>query len=233
MVRYITALILCAALVAGCHNDAPANDTTRTTTSKVAPIDTLPTLILQVQQCSRLYTAEYNIHKIVLYDDVKSIKGNLLNNDFEIPLTVGDRKIAIPIDARLKAYIDFSHFSEQNIERQNGKLTIILPDPVVVMTGSKVDHAHVKQYVGMMRQHFSQAEMNNLEAQGRQAIMATIPQLGILATAREHAARLLIPLAMQLGYQEKDITISFKKELNEQQLQVVTERPVTTQTPKR
>ena len=45
MVRYITALILCAALVAGCHNDAPANDTTRTTTSKVVPIDKMSVVI--------------------------------------------------------------------------------------------------------------------------------------------------------------------------------------------
>ena len=28
-------------------------------------IDTIPMLIMQVQKCSRLYTAEYNIHKIV------------------------------------------------------------------------------------------------------------------------------------------------------------------------
>ena len=33
-------------------------------------IDTLPMLISQVRKCSRLYTAEYRVHKIVTHDDV-------------------------------------------------------------------------------------------------------------------------------------------------------------------
>ena len=67
-----------------------------------AAIDTVPMLIMQVQKCSRLYTAEYDVHKIVTYDDIVRLKGNVLNRDFNIKLPLGDRKIAIPMDAKLK-----------------------------------------------------------------------------------------------------------------------------------
>ena len=74
--------------------------------------DTLPSLIMQIQKTSRLYTTEYHIHKIVTHDDVVRLKGNFLSKDFDIPLPLGERKVAIPMDATLKAYIDFSDFSD-------------------------------------------------------------------------------------------------------------------------
>ena len=50
------------------------------------------------------------------------------------------------------------------------------------------------------------------EQQGRAAIIASIPQLGIISTAQENAARVLVPLITQMGYQEQDIVIQFRKE---------------------
>ena len=146
-------------------------------------IDTIPMLIMQVQKCSRLYTAEYNIHKIVTYDDIVRLKGSVLKRDFNVKLPLGDRKIAIPMDATLKAYIDFEGFSERNIERRGNKITVILPDPKVALTSSKVDHKNTKEYVSFTRSHFTDAEMASFEQQGRASIIASIPRLGIIETA--------------------------------------------------
>jgi hypothetical protein len=55
--------------------------------------------------------------------------------------------------------------------------------------------------------------MTHYEQQGRQAILNNIQQMGIVETARQSAARTLIPLLKQLGYEEQDITISFRKDL--------------------
>ena len=121
-------------------------------------IDTVPMLIMQVQKCSKLYTAEYRVHKIVTHDDALRLKGSLLKKQFDIKLPMADRKIAIPIDAKLKAYIDFSDFSEKNIERDGKKITILLPDPQVSMTSSKIDQKNVRQYVALTRSDFSDAE---------------------------------------------------------------------------
>ena len=176
--------------------------------------DTVPMLIFQVQKCSKLYTAEYRVHKIVTHDDALRLKGQLMSKQFNLKVPLADRKIAIPMDAKIKAYIDFSEFSEQNIERSGNQITIILPDPQVVMTSSKIDQKNVKQYVGLTRAHFSDEELANYQQQGREAILQSIPDMGIEETARANAAKVLVPMLTQLGYEEQDITIAFRKDLD-------------------
>jgi len=176
-------------------------------------IDTVPMLIMQVQKCARLYTTEYKVHKIVTHDDVVRLQGSLLKQNVDIKLPVGDRKVAIPIDATLKAYIDFSEFSERNIERTaDGKITILLPDPKVEMTSSKVNQQQIRSFVGLIRGGFTDAEMTRYEQQGREAIIQSIPRMGIVEMARESAARTLAPMLRQMGYREEDITVAFRHE---------------------
>ena len=177
-------------------------------------IDTVPMLVMQVQKCSKLYTSEFKVHKIVTHDDVVRLKGSVLRQDYNIKIPLGDRKIAIPMDATLKAYIDFSQFSEKNIERSGDQITILLPDPKVTMTSSKIDQKNVRHYVAFARANFSDAEMSDYEQQGRAAIIQSIPELGIIDNAKENAARVLVPMLTQLGYREENITIAFRKDLN-------------------
>ena len=162
--------------------------------------DTVPPLFMQIQKTSRLYTTEYHIHKIVTHDDVVRLKGNLLKQDFDIPLPLGERKVAIPMDATLKAYIDFSEFSEKNIERNGKHITILLPDPKVTLTSSKIN------------------QLTSYEQQGRKAILDNIPNMDILPTAQANATRVLVPMLTQMGYKEEDITIAFRKNLSIKQL---------------
>lgn len=176
--------------------------------------DTVPMLILQVQKCSKLYTAEYRVHKIITHDDALRLKGQLMSKQFNLKVPLADRKVAIPMDAKIKAYIDFSEFSEQNIERSGNQITIILPDPQVVMTSSKIDQKNVKQYVGLTRAHFSDEELVSYQQQGREAILQSIPDMGIEETARANAAKVLVPMLSQLGYEEQNITIAFRKDLD-------------------
>ena len=184
------------------------------TASSYQSIDTVPMLIMQVQKCSKLYTSEFKVHKIVTHDDVLRLKGSVFKQDISIKMPLGDRKIAIPMDATLKAWIDFSQFSENNIERRGDKITLLLPDPKVTMTSSKIDQKHIRHYVSLARAHFSDEEMTRYEQQGREAIIQSIPELGIIDVAKENAARVLVPMLTQLGYQEENITITFRKEFN-------------------
>jgi hypothetical protein len=186
-------------------------------------VDSLPMLIMQIQKSSRLYTAEYHIHKIVTHDDVVKLQGNLLKQNINIKLPVGDRKVAIPMDATLKAYIDFGSFSEKNIERQGDKITVVLPDPKVEMTSSKVNQREIKAYVGLVRAGFSDEELSNYEQQGREAIIRSIPQLGIFDMAQENAARTLIPMFEQMGFKEQNITIAFRKDFQPDNIRALME----------
>ena len=168
--------------------------------------DTVPSLVIQIQKCARLYTTEYHIHKIVTHNDILKLKGNILRKDIDIKLPLGERKIAFPMDATLKAYIDFSDFSESNVER-NG-------DPKVVMTSSKINRDEVKEYVGLTRSYFTDKELSSYEQQGRQSILNSVSQLGIKQTAQENAARVLVPMLTEMGYKEENVTIAFRKSLD-------------------
>ena len=187
---------------------------------QTVPTDTLPQLVTQIQRCARLYTTEVKIHKIVTHDDVVRLRGNVMSQNFDIPLPLGERKIAIPMDATVKAYIDFSDFSEQNIERHGQQIVILLPDPKVTLTSTRISQKDVKEYVGLTRSHFTDKELTSYEQQGRQAILNNIDKLGIMETAQENAARVLVPMIAKMGYREEDITIAFRKELTIDQLKL-------------
>ncbi|MBP5408571.1 MAG: DUF4230 domain-containing protein [Prevotella sp.] len=206
MTRYISIItfILCCCCACNQHHETKGDT--------ASSDDAFHSFVMQVQKCSRIYTTEVKIHKIVTHDDVIRLKGTILAQDFNIRMPLGDRKIAIPMDATLKAFIDMSDFSEKNVERDGQKIIITLPDPQVTLTSSKIDQKGIKEYVGLVRSHFTDAEMADYEQQGRAAIIASIPQLGIISTAQENAARVLVPLITQMGYQEQDIVIQFRKE---------------------
>lgn len=209
---YFNFLIVFAALaVAGCS---------RKQTPRQQPeyVDTIPMLVMQVQKCSRLYTAEYKMHKIITHDDEIRMKGKFLNQDYDVALPMGSRKIAIPIDATVKAYIDLSSFSEKNVRRVGDKIDVTLPDPRIVMTSSRINHGEIRKYVALTRQNFSDKEMAGYEQQGRQAIINDIPQTGIMEMAKESAARVMVPFFVGMGFNEKDITISFRKDFSDNEI---------------
>lgn len=181
-------------------------------------VDTIPLMVTKVRQCSRLYTAEYQVRKIVTLDDRKRLEGTFMSQDFSLELPAGRRKVAIPIEATLKAYINFATFGEDNVKQRGNKLEIILPDPKVVLTSSKVDHEGIRQYVALTRSRFTDEELASLERQGRESILRSVTQMGILETARESAARTLAPLLAELGFQERDIKITFRKEFTQADL---------------
>lgn len=205
MKQLILILSLFILLAVGCTNKKSTEE------PAAKAIDTIPMLVTQVQQCSRLYTTEYHIHKIVTHDDKMKLSGSFLKQDFSINLPLGDRRIAIPMDATLKAYIDLSSFSNKNIQRNGKELIVTLPDPKIVLTSTKIDHKEVKQFVALTRHNFTDAELTSYEAQGRKQIIASIPQMGIIEQAQESAARQLVPIFTAMGYKESDITISFRK----------------------
>lgn len=200
---FMTALMGCSQ----CGNGSSPADRT----------DVLTTMTMQIRQCSRLYTTEYKVHKVMTVSDHSTIDASGLGINMEIEKP-GYRKMVIPIDATLKGYIDFSTFSESSIERQGNQIIITLPDPEVMLTGSTVDHEHLREYVSPYRDRFSAEEKTALISQGREAIIDEIPRLGIEQSARAAAVRLLVPLISLMGYDEQDIIINFRSDFTSDQL---------------
>lgn len=174
-------------------------------------IDTIPELIRQIQQCSRLYTTEYQVHKIITANDLSGIKASGLGLNFNIQKP-GYRKIIIPIEATLKGYIDFTQFSESSVTREGDRISITLPDPEVEMTASKINYENMKEFVSAYRSSFTAEERQTLVSQGRQSIINDIPHLGIEMNVRMSASNLLIPIIVNMGFEENNITINFRRE---------------------
>lgn len=213
--RFFSLLWLVAALLmASCTQRQPASADDADSTAIADSVS----LVLRVAQTARLHTAEYRVHKIVTHSDIVRFKATVLGRPFEAPLPLGDRKIAIPIDVTLSAYIDFSSFSEQQVERTEENLRIILPDPKVVVTASKVDHAAVRQYADLFRSEYTDEELTEFTSQGVREILKSVPQMGILETARQSAAATLMPLLTSMGYEPEHIVVTFKKPYTERDL---------------
>ena len=188
------------------------------TEEKANVIDTIPVMVMQIQKCSRLYTAEAHVHKIITHDDQLNLKGSFMKKDFNIHIPGSNRKVAIPMDATIKAYVDFEGFSQKNVSRKGDKIEIILPDPKLVLTSSKIDHKAVKQYVSLTRSNFTYAELTKPEQQGRQSIINDIPNIDLMEQAQFSAANTLIPMLIDMGFKEENIKISFRKKFTLQDL---------------
>lgn len=188
------------------------------TEEKANVIDTIPVMVMQIQKCSRLYTAEAHVHKIITHDDQLNLKGSFMKKDFNIHIPGSNRKVAIPMDATIKAYVDFEGFSQKNVSRKGDKIEIILPDPKLVLTNSKIDHKAVKQYVSLTRSNFTDAELTKLEQQGRQSIINDIPNIDLMEQAQFSATNTLIPMLIDMGFKEENIKISFRKKFTLQDL---------------
>ena len=187
-------------------------------------LDTVPMMILQIQKTSRLYTTECHLRKIITHNDAKTIKGSLLDRSFQLDLPLSNRKVAIPMDATVKADIDFKDFSEKNVRKDGDKIEIILPDPKLVLTGTKIAHDEVKEYVALARSRFTDEELSALEKQGRAAIIKDISSLDIITVAKENAAKTLIPLIRQMGYRQDDITITFRKRFTASEIETLIDK---------
>lgn len=208
-------IVLCLSLLSACRGEE--------TQAEAVRVDTL-SLVMQVKECARLYTAEYEVHKLVLKDDPLRVKGNLFQRAFDVKVPIGERKVMIPLDVTLKAYIDFTGFDEKNVLRSGDRIVVTLPDPRVVVTSSRINHDEVKQFVSLTRSDYTSAELAEFTRQGEDEILASVPQLGILEMARENAAHVLVPMLTRLGYDERNIVISFRKDFTTADMPLLLDR---------
>lgn len=192
---------LLAASCSGCGSEA-----------EQPALDTIPEMVMQIKKCSRLYTTECTIHKLVTHGDRLNVKGRLLLQDIDIDLPFGERKVAIPLTATAKAYVDLSSFTADCVRRDGDRVEIILPDPRIVLTSTTIDHDRVNTYVPLLRERFTDEELTSYAQQGRQAIIDELPNLGLMETAQENAAHVLVPLIAQMGFEEQNITVTFRKQ---------------------
>ncbi|WP_207496536.1 DUF4230 domain-containing protein [Aridibaculum aurantiacum] len=154
-----------------------------------------PNVVLAIQEMGDLATVEYTITKIIKAND---------NKTWYKP---GDRKILMTAEAVIKAGVDLTSITENNIRVDGKNITLTLPPPKVVsisMPPEKIQLAY--QEVGTFRSEYSTKERDALVTQAEQQIKKSIDSLGILNQARSNTATLMHNLLKQLGFE--NITIN-------------------------
>lgn len=194
-------------LSAGCRQEGRSG-TSETTRQE----DSVP-LVLQLQQCARIYTTEYKIHKIVTNKDELKLQGNVINRKVEMRIPKGTRKIAIPIDVTIKGYTDLNLIGDQNIQVQGKTVTIILPDPQFVITSVRIDRKHIAQTAELMRDYYKEEDISRLTRQGVRSMYQDIPWEEFLETARSNTAYALFPILQAAGFEE--IHIQYRDNLKD------------------
>lgn len=168
-------------------------------------------LVLRISEQSRLHVAECQVHKVITHRDLLQWEASIPGLDIKRTFSVGNRKIAIPIDVELRVYIDFSNFGEEQVETSGDSIHILLPNPQIVVSSSQIDHKGIRQYADFIRNEYSDEEMNRLARHGVQSVLRDAAGTDLLRTAQANAKAILVPLITRLGYREENIRITFRE----------------------
>ena len=164
--------------------------------SERVPEDTTQREIEAISQMRELSLVEYRVRKIVKAND----EGEWYK--------IGDRKILLSCTAYLKAGIDLSGFSAENVDinRLDGSVTVTVPHAKLLsldMPASEIREEY--DHVTMLRQSFTAEERNALLRQGEKQIRSSVPSLGILEKAEENARRFFESVFTKMGFTSVEV----------------------------
>jgi hypothetical protein len=156
-----------------------------------------PASIFSLREMNDLTTVEYTVTKIVRASDDQTW------------YKIGDRKILMSCKATLRAGVDLSRLSTEDVKGGRGEITITLPRAHLIYVNLRPEDVKVEyEDVGLLRSEFSAAERDAIMARGEQQIKAGVPETGILNTAESNAGVFVGNFLRQLGYQKVKIVFA-------------------------
>lgn len=146
---------------------------------------------------SDLATVEYTLSKVVKASD---------NGTW---FKMGHRKIALSVQAYVKAGIDMGAIKEEQVLIEQDKIIIQLPHARLITLN--IPPEEIKEEVestGFFRDGFNNSEKEELLAQAEQNIRKSVDSLGILKTAEDNAVYFISNFLKRLGF--TDVTVTFE-----------------------
>jgi hypothetical protein len=166
-------LMACWCCSSGCGKSAPAKQRE----------------ILAIREMSELATAEYIITKIIKASDDQTW------------YKAGDRKILMSCRAYIKAGIDLSAISEDNIHTDGRNITIQIPQAKIISLNMPPEDIVLEyQDIDLLRSPFKSSERDALAAQAEVQIKNGAEATGILQTAEANAKSFLTDFLQHAGY---------------------------------
>lgn len=159
---------------------------------------TAKTDVYQIRNIGQLATTEYTIGKIIKLKD-------------EGPwYKLGDRSLLMSCKAKVKAGIDLSQVSKDDISVNGNGITVNLPAAQILSLDMDPNLVKTEmEDVNGLRQPFSQQEKNEALSQGEKSIRANMGSTNILPMAERNAELFVKDFYTQLGF--KNIVVNFKK----------------------
>lgn len=176
--RFLMALALPACILSGCSRKAAVRDVA----SRLSGI-------------SEIGTVEYTVKKVISANDTSVFK-------------IGDRKIYFTCIANVKAGIDLSGFSEEDIkaDRSSKSVEVVLPHARILsieLPPGKIEEKYCS--VTGFRWNFTPEEKRALLKQGEEDILARVEQNGILEDAERNSSELVRTMFEGLGFEKVEI----------------------------
>ena len=155
--------------------------------------------MIELEQTTELGSVEYVVKKVIkATDEAKWYQ-------------YGDRKILFGCTAYLKAGVDLSNFTNENVIIDEEQKSIVVTLPHAKLLSINMPPSETKlvyEQIPTFRGSFTAAESNGLLKQGEDAILDQVDDLGILADAEKNAKDLFRAMLAQMGF--RTITIKFE-----------------------
>lgn len=155
--------------------------------------------MVELEQTTELGSVEYVVKKVIkATDEAKWYQ-------------YGDRKILFGCTAYLKAGVDLSNFTNEDVTIDEEQKSIVVTLPHAKLLSINMPPAETKlvyEQIPTLRDGFTAAESNGLLKQGEEAILNQVEDLGILAEAERNAKDFFRAMLAQIGFQS--ITIKFE-----------------------
>lgn len=154
--------------------------------------------VFEIRNIGLLATSEYTIGKVIeLKDEAEWYK-------------FGDRNILISCKAKVKAGVDLSQISKNDIEVKGKNIKITLPYPSIISFDMDPNTIHTEvQDINGFRRQFNQEEKNEILAQGEESIKKQLNETSILLSAKHNTEIFIENFYKELAYEH--VTIVFKK----------------------
>ena len=157
-----------------------------------------PTQVATFVRTAELSTVEYTITKMIKANDIPEW------------YKIGDRKILFSCRATLKAGLDMSQFTDDDVQisPDHRSITITLAQPRLLNLNINPKDIRVEyENVDLFRSRFTAEDRQKLLVQGEKAIRADINSIGILDDARKNATQFFQTALENMGYEK--VTIKF------------------------
>ncbi len=147
-------------------------------------------ILFSLREMSDLATVEYTVTKIIKANDNKTW------------FKIGDRRILMSCEARIKAGIDMSSITEKDVTIEGKNIKLTLPQPKVISLSIPAELIKVEfQDVSLFRDPYKTSERDQLATQAETQIRNSIDSLGILQQAKINTSLFVNNLLLRLGYE--------------------------------